>query len=117
MSNIGNGDWSVGASTPVLRVEFSELVDVDTLTLLHSEGLSDKLPADFCRLMESAQVEQLIEVYRLSHQEIVDDRYGFARDFKCTLRTHTDWNSSLSILRQSPLVRRARPLTVRGGCG
>ena len=116
MSNTRDDDWSADASTPVLRVEFSELVDVETLTLLHREGLSDKLPSDFCRLMESARVEHLSEVYHLSHEEIVNDRYGFARDFKCMLRTHTDWNSSLSTLQQSPLVRRVRPLTVRGGC-
>ncbi len=100
-----------------LRVQFSAAVSTETLKVLHTVGLAGDLPADLTDLMQAVGGEWLSSVHRLSPEEIADDKYGFAREFKLYLQAGRDVDQVIELLRQSPLVESVRPMLFRRPSG
>jgi hypothetical protein len=96
-----------------LRVQFSHSVSTETLSVLHAAGLEGGLPTELRDLMQAVGGERISSVYRLSPEEIADDKYGFAREFKLYLQAGRDVNQAIELLRQSSLVESARPMLFR----
>ena len=105
---------SRGPVTDSVRIEFEDDVDRATLLALHAHPMVEQFPESVGALFQAAGVIRLSEVHRVSDGEIENDRYGFAREFVCHLRPGGDANAAVAILQQSPLIRKARPLLLRG---
>ncbi len=89
----------------LLRVKFSDAITSDTLQMLHTTGLTDKVPHNIRELIHAAGGERISSVYQLSLEEINHDKYGFACEFKLYLQDKTDVNAAIETLRRSPLVK------------
>ena len=96
-----------------LQIQLSEAVSSDTLEMLHAEGLDGDLPADLRELFRTAWVARISAVHRLSSEEIQNDRYGFARDFKLYIRAGYQPDTAIEKLKSSFLVQDAKPIALR----
>ena len=114
MKRIKRPESTVG---PQLRVQFSDAVSTKTLNVLHAAGLAGDLPGDLTELIQMVGVEKLSSVHQLSSQEIADDKYGFAREFKLYLRAGREVDRAVESLRESPLVKSAQPILLRRSSG
>jgi hypothetical protein len=108
----------VSASEPnsginLLRVQFSDAVSTETLQVLHTAGLEGDLPSELRELVQAVGGERISSVHRLSPQEIADDTYGFAREFKLQVQVERDAEQAIDLLKRSPLVKNARPMLFR----
>jgi hypothetical protein len=105
------------AGSQQLRIQFSDMISTKTLKVLHAAGLEGDLPADLKDLLQVVGGERLSSVHRLSVEEIIDDKYGFAQEFKLYLQAGREVNQAVESLRKSPLVKSARPLLLRRSSG
>jgi hypothetical protein len=93
-----------------LRVQFSDRVSTETLKVLHAAGLAGDVPADLTELIQAVGGASISSVHHLSEEEITDDKYGFARDFKLYLQAGREVDPAIESLKKSPLVKSARPI-------
>ena len=100
--------------TDSVRIEFGDDIDRATLRALHAQPTIEQFPESVSALLQAAGVVRLTEVHRVSEGEIENDQYGFAREFVGHIRPGGDANAAVAILGKSPLIRRARPLLLRG---
>lgn len=89
----------------LLRLELSDRVRPETLSVLHSSGLTEAVPVELRDLISRAGGESLKAVYPLSKDEIREDKYGFAREFELRLQVSVDSEVAIRLLRSSPFVK------------
>ena len=98
----------------LLRIQFSQEVSFKTLLILHSRGLTEDVPEELGSIIQTAGGERISAVYDVSEEEIISDRYRFAREFKLYLRQGTDEGSAIETLRRSHLIESVRVTTLKG---
>ena len=100
------------SSSRVLRIVLSASVNVDTLKVLHTSGLTGNLPQQLRDILQNAGSEQMSSVYQLSAEEIINDKYGFACEFKVTLKTSADMDTAIILFKNSSLIKEVKPITI-----
>ncbi len=97
----------------VLQINFSSCIEAEILWSLHTSDLSNERVAAIQELINAAGGDKLTPVYELSQEEIMQDKYGFARAFKLSLKPETELNQAIEILQCSPFVESVRPVGIQ----
>jgi hypothetical protein len=100
------------AGLNLLQINFSNLVELEVIQALRTNGLNSEHVISIKNLIEDAGGDQLMAVYELSADEIVHDRYGFARTFKLYLKPDADMSRAIKLLQSSPLVESVKPVGI-----
>lgn len=88
-------------------------MDAATLASLRRGGLAAASTSDLATALRAAGGQELRAVYQLTEEELVNDRYGFAREFVLSLREGVGVEAARHTLESSPLIRSAEPLLLR----
>jgi hypothetical protein len=97
----------------LLQLKFSDLIETEILNILHTSGLNDERTTAIQKLIETAGGDRLVPIYELSQEEIMQDKYGFARVFKLYLKPDTNPNRAIEILQSSPSVESVSPVGIQ----
>ena len=97
----------------VLQINFSNCIEAEILWSLHTNDLSNDRVTPIQELIKAAGGDKLMPVYELSQEEIMQDKYGFARSFKLSLKPETDLNKAIEILQSSSLIERVKPVGIQ----
>jgi hypothetical protein len=97
----------------LLRVTFSDNLSPLTLQKIHTGGLAAEIPADLRELLIAAGCIEISGVYHLKPEEVYNDKYGFAREFKVVLKAGCDVERSIQTLTASPLVESIQAVEFR----
>ncbi|NEN88953.1 MAG: hypothetical protein F6K48_08510 [Okeania sp. SIO3H1] len=96
----------------MLEVHFSKLVTLETIQELRTTGLTDQIPQEIANLIRSVGGEKISPIFTLSSEEMVEDKYGFARAFTLCLSNETDVKKAIATLQESPLIEEVTPVTL-----
>ncbi|MEM8614892.1 MAG: hypothetical protein AAGF93_23005 [Cyanobacteria bacterium P01_H01_bin.105] len=109
----GEAKLMADAESNILQVNFSNTVGPDTIEILHISGLNDERATAIRELIDTAGGRQLVPVYELSQEEIIQDNYGFSRAFKLYLKSEANPNQAIEILECSPLIESVRSVGIQ----
>jgi len=91
----------------LIDVVFSDCLDGKDLEQMHQAKSVGSLPDSVRQVVMDAGARDITCVYEMTANEVADDKFGLAREFKIYLRPEVDADAATKILKRSGLVDEA----------